>query len=476
MLPRLLRLALVLGGLVVALAAPASASPTMDLGLADDRLLGYDDEADAQRTVARWRDSGVDVVRVIARWGAIAPEPDAMTRPGGFDPSDPADPRYDWTRTDRSVRFARGAGLKVMLTVTGWGPVWGTRAPERDQPNLNPDPAQFAQFARAVAERYGRDVDDYIVWNEPNIPQWLQPQSTCSGGRCVPAAPHLYRRLLAAADPVLRAADPGARIHIGALAPRGPSGTRAGGALRPGVFLRARACVDRRDRPGRSGACRSFRRPSGSGFAYHPHSQRFSPSTRARIADEFLFGDLGELTGVLDRLTRSRRLGVRSGARFPLHLTEFGYQTSPPDRQQGVGTLTQSALLAQSAAIASRNPRVRTIVQYVWRDEPVGPGGTGWQSGMLYVDGRPKPALASFPQPFWAERYGRGRARVWGQVRPGGAHRVTLERRSGATWRPVALLRTNGTGVFSRTISIRQRTTYRFRWDGGTSEARTVSP
>jgi hypothetical protein len=476
MFPRLIRLALALLCALAATTATAVASPTMELGLSDDRLLGYDDEADAQRTVAQWRDSGVDVVRIIARWGAVAPEPDAMSAPGGFDPEDHTDARYDWARIDRSVRFARGAGLKVIMTVTGWGPVWGTRNPERDNPRHDPDPARFAEFAKAVATRYGADVDDYIVWNEPNQPLWLQPQRKCSGGRCTPAAPHMYRRILAAADPALRAADPGARIHIGALAPRGLSGRKANDQLRPGVFLRAFACVDSRYRSVRTGDCRGFRRPTGNGFAYHPHSGKLTPSTRSRLADEYIFGDLGELTGVLDRLTRNRRLAVRGASRFPLHLTEFGYQTSPPDRQLGVGTLTQAALLAQSASIASRNPRVRTIVQYVWRDEPVGPSGGGWQSGMYYTDGRPKPALTEFPQPFWVDRTGRGKARVWGQVRPGTTHTVTLERRSGSSWRRVASIRTNSKGVFTRNTTIRSRTTYRFRWDGGTSLARTVSP
>jgi hypothetical protein len=65
---------------------------------------------------------------------------------------------------------------------------------------------------------------------------------------------------------------------------------------------------------------------------------------------------------------------------------------------------------------------------------------------------------------------------VWGQVRPGTTHEVTLERRSGSGWRRVATLRTNSRGMFTRTYAIRSRTTYRFRWSGGTSETRSVSP
>ena len=44
-------------------------------------------------------------------------------------------------------------------------------------------------------------------------------------------------------------------------------------------------------------------------------------------------------------------------------------------------------------------PRVRNITQYQWRDEPVVARGggpreyAGWQSGLRYVNDRPKPAF-----------------------------------------------------------------------------------
>src|SRR6201999_1094930 len=71
---------------------------------------------------------------------------------------------------------------------------------------------------------------------------------------------------------------------------------------------------------------------------------------------------------------------------------------------------------------AWRAPRVRNLTQYVWRDERLGPGGAGWQSGLRFADDRPKPALRGFPQPFWADQtVARRAARLWGQGRPGGS-------------------------------------------------------
>lgn len=67
-----------------ALAAPAaaSASTSLETGIADDRLLFGDPD------------------------GAAVP-------PREFHPADPGEPRYDWTALDRAVRLVRGAGLQV---------------------------------------------------------------------------------------------------------------------------------------------------------------------------------------------------------------------------------------------------------------------------------------------------------------------------------------------------------------------------
>ena len=119
--------------------------------------------------------------------------------------------------------------------------------------------------------------------------------------------------------------------------------------------------------------------------------------------DEAQIADLPRLLAVLDRLTRSGRIGA-PGRRFDLYLTEFAYQTSPPDHAVGVTLGQQTRYLQQSAYIAWRNPRVRNLTQYQWRDEPVSRAAAGaqegyarWQSGLLFVTGRPKPALSASP-------------------------------------------------------------------------------
>ena len=117
-----------------------------------------------------------------------------------------------------------------------------------------------------------------------------------------------------------------------------------------------------------------------------------------------------------------------------MHLTEFGYQTSPPDHAIGITLTQQARYLQQAAYIAWRAQRVSSLSYYQWDDEPVIYRGratraySGWQSGLRFVTGKPKPALSTFPAPFVIERRrGNTSARFWGQVRPAAQPEVTLQ-------------------------------------------------
>jgi hypothetical protein len=444
-------------------AAPAHAAAGLEIGIEDERLL-LSDTAEAPAVVGAWRDIGVDVVRLHASWSRIAPP--GRRPPAGFAPRDPSDPRYSFAALDEAIRLVRGAGMRVMLTVTGPGPLWTSRQPRRGRRSWRPDPRRFAAFATAVARRYRSQVDRYLIWNEPNLS--LSP---------IREAPDVYRALVRRAAPAIRAADPGAEIVIGELAPLGGEGRMA-----PLTFLRGLACVDARYRPRRDRACRGFRPLRADALGYHPHSRRRPPDQRSPLRSSAQFGDLGRLLKVTDRLTRLGRLRSPSG-RLPLRLTEFGYQTRPPDRGIGVTLARQAGYLQLAAYMAWRNPRVLTLTQYQWRDERVryaGPGTkafAGWQSGLHFLDGRPKPSLRAFKHPLVAVR-GVSSTRLWGQVRPGGAHLVEVEYRPSvwADWRRVADVGTDETGVFSWSVRGRlPRGAYRFAVRGPDATARGVS-
>jgi hypothetical protein len=454
------RAALLACAALLVLAAPAAGAPHM-VGMEDERLL-LDEPAEAPAAVAAWAAAGIDVVRVHARWGVIAPG--GRSKPRGFNANEHRDPRYDWSELDHAVALVRGAGMKLMVSVTGAGPLWTSRSPARGNPRYKPDPKAFGAFARAVATRYGDRVDTYLIWNEPNIPGWLDPQLECRGKRCTPVAPHIYRDLLAAAYGAIKAADPGAEVVMGELAPIGRVPRSARSVIPPLTFYRAMACLDENYRAIRTGPCARFKQVRADAVGHHPHPVLAAPDEPSEEPLWAKMGDLPRLLKVLDRITATRRFGApaATGGKFDLHLTEFGYQTSPPDHAVGVTVEDHARYLQHAAYIAWKTPRLRSLVHYQWVDEPVryrSPGSlayAGWQSGLHYIDGRPKPAALSFSAPFFIDG-----DRFWGQVRPGGAHRVTILR-DGA---PVAEAVTDEMGFWTQSLRAEPGSEYRFIWD-----------
>jgi hypothetical protein len=143
------------------------------------------------------------------------------------------------------------------------------------------------------------------------------------------------------------------------------------------------------------------------------------------------------------------------GAR-PIWLTEYGYQTSPPDTFLGVPLKRQATLLSRAAMRAWRLPRVTMLIQYLYRDELA---VTRFQSGLVFANDRPKPSLYGFRLPV-AQMARQGlRAVVWGQVRGGrpGRKPYRLEVLRKNRWKPVGRNRlTNRDGVFVRTIRLKR--------------------
>ena len=137
----------------------------------------------------------------------------AVKKPAGFNAKDPADEGYSWGALDTAVNTVRATGMRVMLTITGPGPLWASTDPGKRNPRWIPSAGAYADFARAVATRYRDQVDRYLIWNEPNQHGWLQPQWECDQRRrnCTAVSPHVYRSLVRAASPVIHAADPGRR-------------------------------------------------------------------------------------------------------------------------------------------------------------------------------------------------------------------------------------------------------------------------
>jgi hypothetical protein len=473
---RLSLLAILLAAVWAAL-APVARAAGPEISIEDERLM-LTDPAQAPAAVQAWKAVGIRTVRIHARWWVLAPGLHAKRMPRGFHGADPDDPRYDWSSLDNAVGLVRQAGMKVMLTITGPGPRWTSAIKSDHYRQWDPDPKAFGAFAHAVAERYGDVVDRYMIWNEPNQPGWLMPQSTCTRrGGCTLVAPHLYRDLVRAAVPQVHAADPHSQVLLGELAPIGRTPHMTTTPLKPLPFLRAMACVDDRYRPVRTGRCRHFKPARADAFGYHPHSKGLAPDAVNPDQQEAQFGDLPRLFQALDRLTRARRI-VAPHRRFPVYLTEFGYQTNPPS-SGGVTLQQQSRFLQEALYIASRFSRVKGLTFYQWVDEPTiyRPDGSAyatWQAGLFFVSGRAKPALSTFEAPFVIDVRPRGPAAIfWGQVRPSADRRavVQMRRHGSRTFKTIARVRTDASGYWSKRIRLRPRASYRFLW----TPARTLA-
>jgi hypothetical protein len=140
----------------------------------------------------------------------------------------------------------------------------------------------------------------------------------------------------------------------------------------------------------------------------------------------------------------------------PVWLTEYGYQTNPPDTFLGVTLKRQATNLSLAAMRAWRLPRVTMLIQYLYRDELA---VSRFQSGLVFADDRPKPSLQGFRLPF-AQMGRRGaQAVVWGQIRDGRPgrkpYRLEVLRRN--VWQAVGQERlTDEDGVFIRTVRLKR--------------------
>jgi hypothetical protein len=315
----------------------------------------------------------------------------------------------------------------------------------------------------------------WSTWNEPNHRVFLRPQWQRVHGHWQAESPHVYRRLHEAAYAQVKGVSPRNRVLIGGLSSSGDPGRGPTRGIAPLRFTRELACVDARLRPLRRAECRGFRPLRADGFALHPYSLHSVPGAVDARLDRVQIGELGKLTALLDRLRRAGRLAQP----LPLYLTEYGYQTTPPD-PHGVAPTVAAAYSGQALYLAWHSAQVRSFPQFLLYD--IGPDNSrprgsrarwgGYQTGLYSYDGHPKPAVVQgFELPFTAAavRGPRGAAEVaaFGQVRPGrGVQAVQLQRRAQeGPWTdegcPAA---TDGQGVYRLTVPYRSPGAYRIVW------------
>jgi hypothetical protein len=417
-------------------AAPAHASHGQISIIEDDARLVLGSQAGRDRAFADLAVLGADEVRAVVYWNLLAPSPNRRTHPDGFDGANPAD--YDplvWDRYDDLVRRTTALGMDVLLSPSSPIPYWasdcaggGAGSVRRCRPNMT----QFKRFVQALATRYSGSYADenqgggllprvthWSIWNEPNQGGWLQPQYVKINGRTVPQSPVIYRDLVRSAIQGLRAAGHFEDdVYLGETAPLGRStGPLATRSISPGRFLRYVFCLNDHNNQltGRLRGpldCAHFKRIAVHGISHHPYTRGGSkpPTTKGNTDNEITISSASRLEAIV----RAAGAHHRISRGLPIFYTEFGFQTDPPDSLFGVPLAKQAAWINQSDFIAYRDPSVASVAQYQIRDESK---LSGFQTGLRFTNGAPKPSFDAYRLPIWVFRTG-GALHVWGQVRP----------------------------------------------------------
>ena len=171
-----------------------------------------------------------------------------------------------------------------------------------------------------------------------------------------------------------------------------------------------------------------------------------------------LTGGCGHCTTItMATLTRLTTLVGRDFPRARIWLTEYAYQTNPPDRLLGVSPALQAQYVGEAAFAAYRAPKVDLLIQFLYRDEP---NLARFQSGLVSLGNRPKPSLAAFELPLAQI----SATALWGQLRaPAAGTTGRLEKRVGSRWSALATVHAGSGGYFRFTGKFAKGTQVRIR-------------
>jgi hypothetical protein len=433
---------------IAMLVAAACAAPAADAS--SRQLLIMQDDSQLRdaptATLDEFDSLGADVVKVNLYWDGVAPS--GRKKPAGFDGSDPSG--YTWDFYVAIEQAIRNRGMRPYFSLGGRAPAWATKRRGR-RGTYRPSAKEFRLFAQAAGSQFP-SVDIWSIWNEANLYSWLSPQRV----KRVPVSPGIYRGLYLAGHRGLEAGGHGDdTILFGELMPRGGTDSRK---VRPLEFLREMVCLDRNYRQYRGSAarkrgCRRVGRIPTSGLAYHPYTLANGPDVNEG-ADEAAIGQLSRVRRTLDALARRGKLPRR----LPIWITEFGYQTRPPD-PNATRLRRAPALMDLSEWIAFRDRRVASYSQYQLRDDDF------WQSGLRFADGDAKRGVyPAFSLPVFVRSLGGNAVEVFGGGRGASGAAAQVESKlPGGSYRSLGSAAVNSSGYFRQVFRISGASRRKFR-------------
>jgi hypothetical protein len=278
----------------------------------------------------------------------------------------------NWSYLDRFMTAMAQEGITVMPVLFD-PPASMTTAPAAGAIRGNYPPrdlGSIGDFGAMLAAHYGtngsfwaahpelprRPITAWQIWNEPSLPVYWQPRPDATA----------YVQMLRLASQKIKAVDPNAEIITAGL---------------PDSHIKGSVPLLRYIKQMyRAGAAGAFDTLAVNGYA---------PTGKA----------------VLKLITHIRRvMNSYGGAKTALRISEFGWADRGPEHPRGrftvgrkQGPYTYQAIRALWKARNRLN--LRGIVYYDWRDQPVYAGGKnfwGLHTGLLTLNGQPKPALGWF--------------------------------------------------------------------------------
>ncbi len=517
--------------LCCALAVPAAADGArmQESIFQDDTRLVHSPPGDVVHTLDTLKALGVDRLRISVFWRNVAPANNQDKKPA-FEAADPGGyPPGAFDRYDLLVREAQKRGLAVNFNVTSPAPDWATGTPERADIDdvYDPNAVEFNRFMRALGQRYSGTyapvpgqpplprVSYWSIWNEPNQGAWLAPQwarDPRNTARYVETSPRIYRQLLDSAYDALQVTGHGKDVLlVGETAPKGVTKRGETRQMAPLRFIRQLYCLDDnlQFEQGTSAQLRGcpVSDPKGkfmaqhpglfkfTGYAHHPYELLFAPDQRSKTApaDDVTTANLPAMQRLFTKIFQRFGQPLPGAAKLgvPLYLTEFGYQTNPPD-PSAISPTKQAAYINQAEYIAWRNPTVKALSQFLlYDDAPVAgvprSSANAWdtfQTGLVNLNGSHKLSYDAYEVPLFLpkQRLGKpGKLTVWGGVRVGAQgtrYPVTIEFRPKGrkAFRRIGSTRTDGLrGYLNTRVRFTRSGTVRLRWRNPQTQAVQVS-
>jgi hypothetical protein len=452
---RIALVAMVLALSAAAVGADAAHARGLTTGFTDDLFISPNP---GER--GRWLDRAVDaragIIRISVNWReSVGSNPPA-------NPTNPADPAYNFGQLDGGVRSARDRGLDVMLTVYR-APSWAEGANPRrgvDPGTWKPDPTKLKQFGTALARRYSGDyqglprVKYFEAWTEPNLKEYLAPQWKKHKAK----SPGLYRRMLNAFYRGVKAGQRSAKVIGGATAPYGDA---AGGVrMRPITFLRDLFCLDRHFKPNK---CPS--KPHLDILSHHPINFFTNPHHKAFSRNDAPTANFSRVKHVMRAAAKTKH--VRPKGRKPLWATEILWYTDPPTRF-GVPVNKEARWLEDGLYLLWKQG-ASVVINFEIRDLPYDPKHPRLPySGVFFENGDAKPAYRAWRFPFVTHRKSKKRILAWGKAPQSG--KLKIQRKKGhGHWRNVKKLNVRKGKVFKRPVRLKGKAKLRAKLGNTTS-------